>query len=58
MDRVLTAAYLSRDIKSILFVFRKEEGIKVINGIVKTGRIPKGQTQLEHQAPPRTSASA
>ena len=24
------------------FVFRKEEGVKVINGIVKTGDIPKG----------------
>ena len=43
VDRVLTAAYLSRDIKfDPPFVFRKEEGIKVINGIVKTGRIPKG----------------
>jgi len=42
-DRVLTAAYVSRDIKfDPPFVFRKEEGVKVINGIVKTGRIPKG----------------
>jgi len=43
VDRVLTAAYVSRDIKfDPPFVFRKEEGVKVINGIVKAGRIPKG----------------
>lgn len=43
VDRVLTAAYVSRDIKfDPPFVFRKEEAVKVINGIVKTGRIPKG----------------
>ena len=43
VDRVLTAAYVSRDIKfDPPFVFRKEEGVKVINGIVKTGRIAKG----------------
>jgi hypothetical protein len=43
VDRVLTAAYQSRDIKfDPPFVFKKEEGVKVINGIVKTGRIPKG----------------
>ena len=43
VDRVLSAAYVSRDIKfDQPFVFRKEEGVKVINGIVKTGRIPKG----------------
>jgi len=43
VDRVLTAAYESRDIKfEPPFEFRKEEGVKVINGIVKTGRIPKG----------------
>jgi len=43
IDRVLTAAYESRDIKfDPPFVFRKEEGVKVINGIVKIGRIPKG----------------
>ena len=43
VDRLLTAAYVSRDIKfDPPFVFRKEEGVKVINGIVKTGRIPKG----------------
>jgi hypothetical protein len=42
VDRVLRAAYESRDIKfDPPFVFRKEEGVKVINGIVKTGRIPK-----------------
>ena len=43
VDRVLTAAYESRDIKfEPPLVFRKEEGVKVINGIVKTGEIPKG----------------
>lgn len=43
VDRVLTAAYVSRDIKfDPPFIFRKEEGVKVINGIVKSGRIPKG----------------
>jgi len=40
VDRVLTAAYVSRNIKfDPPFIFRKEEGVKVINGIVKTGRI-------------------
>ena len=43
VERVLTAAYVSRDIAfDPPFIFRKEEGVKVINGIVKTGRIPKG----------------
>ncbi|MCF7634650.1 MAG: hypothetical protein LLF82_000114 [Dehalococcoides mccartyi] len=43
VDRVLTAAYVSRDIKfDPPFIFRKEEGVKIINGIVKTGYIPKG----------------
>jgi len=43
VDRVLTAAYESRDVKfDPPFVFRKEEAVKVINGIVKTGLIPKG----------------
>ncbi|MEW5899811.1 MAG: hypothetical protein AB1652_11665, partial [Bacillota bacterium] len=43
VDRILTATYESRDIKfEPPFVFRKEEGVKVINGIVKTGHIPKG----------------
>jgi len=43
LDRVLTAAYVSKDIKfEPPFVFRKEEGVKVINGIVRTGKIPKG----------------
>jgi hypothetical protein len=43
VDRVLTAAYESRDIQfEPPFIFRKEEGVKVINGIVRTGEIPKG----------------
>jgi hypothetical protein len=43
VERVLTAAYESRDIAfDPPFIFRKEEGVKVINGIVKTGTIPKG----------------
>jgi len=41
VDRVLTAVYESRDLKfDPPFLFRREEGVKVINGIVKTGRIP------------------
>lgn len=43
VDRVLTASYKSRDIKfDPPFLFRKEDAVKVINGIVKTGLIPKG----------------
>jgi len=43
VDRVLSATYESRDIRfEPQFVFRKDEGIKVINGIVKNGSIPKG----------------
>jgi hypothetical protein len=43
VGRVLPLAYESRDIKfDSPFQFRKEEGIKVINGIVRTGSIPKG----------------
>jgi hypothetical protein len=43
IDRVLTATYESRDIKfDAPFTLRKEEGVKVINGVVKTGSIPKG----------------
>lgn len=43
VERVLTATYTSRDIRfEPPFVFRREEGVKVINGIVKTGRIPPG----------------
>jgi len=43
IDRVLTAVYESRDIKfDTPFYFRKEEVVKVINGIVKAGHIPKG----------------
>jgi hypothetical protein len=40
-DRVLTAAYESRIIKFETVYFRREEAVKVINGIVKTGSIPK-----------------
>jgi hypothetical protein len=43
VDRVLTAAYESREIKfDGPYVFKKEEGVKVINGIVRVGEIPKG----------------
>ena len=43
IDRVLTAAYESRDIKfDGPYIFKKEEGVKVINGIVRIGEIPKG----------------
>ena len=43
VDKVLTAAYVSKDVRfEPPFIFRKEEGVKVINGIVRTGSIPKG----------------
>lgn len=43
VDKVLSSAYESKDIKfEPPFIFRREEGVKVINGIVKTGNIPKG----------------
>ena len=41
VDRALTAAYESRVIKFETVFFRREEAVKVINGIVKTGSIPK-----------------
>lgn len=42
VTKVLNSAYESADIVfPSPFQFRKEEGVKVINGIVKTGRIPK-----------------
>lgn len=42
VDKVLVGAYESRDIKfDPPFVFNRDEGVKVINGIVKTGSIPK-----------------
>lgn len=43
VDRVLSSVYVSADIMfDPPFEFRKEEGVKLINGIVKTGSIPKG----------------
>ncbi|HOC54133.1 MAG TPA: DUF6079 family protein [Verrucomicrobiota bacterium] len=43
VERVLNSVYESKDlIFDPPFIFRKEEGVKVINGIVRTGRIPKG----------------
>ena len=43
VERVLNSVYESKDIIfEPPFIFRKEEGVKVINGIVRTGRIPKG----------------
>jgi len=42
VDRVLCSTYESKDIQfDPPFVFRREEGVKVINGIVKAGNIPK-----------------
>ncbi len=42
VERVLTTGYVSHDLVfEPPFVFRKEEAVKVINGIVKTGEIPK-----------------
>lgn len=43
VDRVLTSSYESRLIRfDPPFVFRNEEAVKVINGIVRTGEIPRG----------------
>jgi len=43
IEKVLNSTYLSGNIKfGSNLQFRKEEGVKVINGIVKTGNIPKG----------------
>jgi len=43
VDRVLTGVYLSSDIEfPSNFIFRDEEAVKVINGLVKTGQIPPG----------------
>ncbi|MBN2531851.1 MAG: hypothetical protein JXB88_03110 [Spirochaetales bacterium] len=43
IEQVLSAAYLSDSIKfERPFIFRNEEAVKVINGIVRTGNIPKG----------------
>jgi len=42
VDRVLSAVYVSSDIRFDTYEFRREEAVKVINGIVKTGAIPKG----------------
>ena len=42
VDKVLTGTYESRDIKfDPPFVFNRDDGVKIINGIVKTGMIPK-----------------
>lgn len=42
IGQVLNAVYASREIVfSHPFIFRKEDAVKVINGIVKTGEIPK-----------------
>jgi len=42
VDRVLNSVYESREIKFDQFYFRREEGVKLINGIVRSGNIPKG----------------
>ncbi len=43
IEQVLSAVYASESIRfDRPFVFRNEEAVKVINGIVKTGSIPKG----------------
>ncbi len=43
VDRVLNGIYESRELKfDDQIPFSKEDGIKVINGIVKSGNIPKG----------------
>lgn len=58
VDRVLSSTYESKDIGfDPPVIFRKEEGIKVINGIVKTGQIPRGKNPIKTPALPRTSAT-
>lgn len=43
VEKILNSVYESSEIKfNPPITFRKEEGVKVINGIVKTGEIPKG----------------
>jgi hypothetical protein len=47
--RVLSSAYESADVTfPPQYVFRKEEGVKVINGIVRKGFIPKGAKPDQH----------
>jgi hypothetical protein len=42
IDRVLSSVYESRDIKfDHPFIFKKDDAVKVINGIVKSGHIPR-----------------
>ncbi len=42
IDQVLSGVYESRDIKfEHPFVFKKEDAVKIINGIVKSGKIPR-----------------
>jgi hypothetical protein len=42
VEKLLSSIYESRDLElPTNFVFRREEAVKVINGIVKTGDIPK-----------------
>jgi hypothetical protein len=42
VERVLNACYVSNDVRfDPPLIFRKEEAVKVINGIVKVGKIPK-----------------
>ena len=46
VDRVLTGTYLSKDIVfDPPYEFRDEEGVKLLNGIVRTGSIPKNAKQ-------------
>jgi hypothetical protein len=43
VERILAAVYESRDIRfEHPFIFKREDAVKVINGIVKVGEIPKG----------------
>ncbi|MDR1977807.1 MAG: DUF2152 domain-containing protein [Synergistaceae bacterium] len=43
VNRVLSATYASKDVRfEGAIEFKKEDAVKVINGIVKTGQIPKG----------------
>lgn len=51
IDRVLTGVYESRDITfDVPSPFRNEEAVKVINGIVRLGEVPKGKVNKDTSA--------
>jgi len=59
VDRVLKSVYVSKDIQfDPPIVFRKEEGVKVINGIVRTAVSLRAPSRIRTSAPRRTSVTA